>query len=109
MTTRIVIKIFYCSVVNFGFLALSNFGLFLFFRAPEISVEIFNGEDNYQLSSSDSETPDSPLDGSCRVYPLKPRPILQRRNTITGSTPTNKRPYPSIDQVRSMFGICYVD
>ncbi|CAH1971610.1 unnamed protein product [Acanthoscelides obtectus] len=51
-----------------------------------------------ELSSSDSEPPDSPLDGSCRMYPLKPRPILQRRNTISGATPTNKRPYPSLDQ-----------
>ncbi|KAJ8946682.1 hypothetical protein NQ318_019997 [Aromia moschata] len=51
-----------------------------------------------ELSSSDSEPPDSPLDVSGRMYPLKPRPILQRRNTITGATPTNKRPYPSIEQ-----------
>ncbi|KAJ8920841.1 hypothetical protein NQ315_015633 [Exocentrus adspersus] len=51
-----------------------------------------------ELSSSDSEPPDSPLDVTCRMYPLKPRPILQRRNTITGATPTNKRPYPSIEQ-----------
>ncbi|XP_060516788.1 uncharacterized protein LOC132696152 [Cylas formicarius] len=51
-----------------------------------------------ELSSSDSEPPDSPLDVNCRMYPLKPRPILQRRNTITGTTPTSKRPYASIDQ-----------
>ncbi|KAG5898199.1 hypothetical protein JTB14_005579 [Gonioctena quinquepunctata] len=51
-----------------------------------------------EMSSSDSEPPDSPLDANCRMYPLKPRPILQRRNTITGATPTNKRPYPSIEQ-----------
>ncbi|XP_056638089.1 uncharacterized protein LOC130446068 isoform X1 [Diorhabda sublineata] len=51
-----------------------------------------------ELSSSDSEPPDSPLDSSCRMYPLKPRPILQRRNTISGGTPTNKRAYPSIEQ-----------
>ncbi|XP_050502012.1 uncharacterized protein LOC114337798 isoform X1 [Diabrotica virgifera virgifera] len=51
-----------------------------------------------ELSSSDSEPPDSPLDSSCRMYPLKPRPILQRRNTISGGTPTNKRAHPSIEQ-----------
>lgn len=65
-----------------------------------MSIETTQDVENEELSSSDSEPPDSPLDGSCRVYPLKPRPILQRRNTITGSTPTNKRPYPSIEQVR---------
>lgn len=56
-----------------------------------------------ELSSSDSEPPDSPLDVTCRMYPLKPRPILQRRNTITGATPTSKRPYPSIEQVSFIF------
>lgn len=48
-------------------------------------------------SSSDSEPPDSPIDGEGRMYPLKPRPILQRRNTITGATPTSKRPYLPIE------------
>lgn len=51
-------------------------------------------------SSSDSETPDSPLDGGLRMYPLKPRRVLQRRNTITGATPTSKTPYPKIEQVK---------
>ncbi|XP_023021826.2 connector enhancer of ksr [Leptinotarsa decemlineata] len=60
------------------------------------AVEIPDAET--ELTSSDSEPPDSPLDANCRMYPLKPRPILQRRNTITGATPTNKRPYPSIEQ-----------
>lgn len=54
-------------------------------------------------SSSDSETPDSPLDGGLRMYPLKPRRVLQRRNTITGATPTSKRPYPKIEQVGTIF------
>lgn len=80
-----------------------NLYLFFSFRAPEVAVEIKLDVEAEELSSSDSEPPDSPLDGSCRVYPLKPRPILQRRNTITGSTPTNKRPYPSIEQVIFQF------
>jgi connector enhancer of kinase suppressor of Ras 2 len=58
---------------------------------PDVETEL--------SSSDDSEPPDSPLDGSGRMYPLKPRPILQRRNTITGATPTSKRPYPSLEQV----------
>ncbi|RZC38913.1 uncharacterized protein BDFB_001973 [Asbolus verrucosus] len=57
---------------------------------PDVDTEL--------SSSDDSEPPDSPLDGSGRMYPLKPRPILQRRNTITGATPTSKRPYPSVEQ-----------
>lgn len=60
-------------------------------------------------SSDDSEPPDSPLDGSGRMYPLKPRPILQRRNTITGATPTTKRPYPSVEQVNNLNNNCSVD
>ncbi|KAH1014052.1 hypothetical protein HUJ04_002948 [Dendroctonus ponderosae] len=58
--------------------------------------EIHNVE--AELSSSDSEPPDSPLEGNFRMYPVKPRPILQRRNTITGTTPTNKRPTTSIEE-----------
>lgn len=53
-------------------------------------------------SSSDSEPPDSPLESQGRVYPLKPRPVLQRRNTITGASPTSKRPHHSIEQVKNI-------
>lgn len=71
-----------------------------YFRAEEVT-EVVDVET--ELSSSDSEPPDSPLDGPCRMYPVKPRSILQRRNTITGATPTSKRPYPSFEQVSSIF------
>ncbi|CAH0556503.1 unnamed protein product [Brassicogethes aeneus] len=53
--------------------------------------------DKETVSSSDSEPSDGSLDGESRMYPLKPRPILQRRNTITGVTPTSKRPYLPIE------------
>lgn len=47
------------------------------------------------------------------MYPVKPRPILQRRNTITGTTPTNKRPTTSIEEVsqnlRHIFHILVID
>lgn len=66
------------------------------FRVPPVSEPQELSESS---SSSDSETPDSPLDVSGRIYPLKPRPVLQRRNTITGTTPTSKRPYPDIEHV----------
>lgn len=72
---------------------LTNY-IIIFLRSEE---EISNVE--AELSSSDSEPPDSPLEGSFRMYPVKPRPILQRRNTITGTTPTNKRPTTSIEEV----------
>ncbi|XP_018336617.1 uncharacterized protein LOC108745062 isoform X2 [Agrilus planipennis] len=49
-------------------------------------------------SSSDSEPLDSPLVGTGRVYPLKPRPVLQRRHTITGASPISKRPYQAFEQ-----------
>lgn len=61
--------------------------------------DINNGEAELSSSDSDSEPPDSPLE-RLRMYPVKPRPILQRRNTITGTTPTNKRPVTSIAEVR---------
>lgn len=35
---------------------------------------------------------------SSRVYPLKPRPVLQRRNTITGAIPFYRTPSVSIEQ-----------
>lgn len=68
----------------------------MFHRLPPVSEPQELSESS---SSSDSEPPDSPLDGTARMYPLKPRPVLQRRNTITGATPTSKRPYPDIEHV----------
>lgn len=62
--------------------------------------DINNAEAELSSSDSDSEPPDSPLE-RLRMYPVKPRPILQRRNTITGTTPTNKRPVTSIAEVRN--------
>lgn len=62
--------------------------------------DINNAEAELSSSDSDSEPPDSPLE-RLRMYPVKPRPILQRRNTITGTTPTNKRPVTSIAEVRT--------
>lgn len=58
-------------------------------------------------SSSDSEPLDSPLETSGRVYPLKPRPVLQRRNTITGASPTSKRPHQAIEQVMKFLFLQY--
>ncbi|XP_044267654.1 uncharacterized protein LOC123013286 [Tribolium madens] len=66
---------------------------------PKLPVVIEPPDVEIELSSSDdSEPPDSPLDGSGRMYPLKPRPILQRRNTITGPLPTSKTPYPYMEK-----------
>ncbi|EFA03078.1 uncharacterized protein cnk [Tribolium castaneum] len=66
---------------------------------PKLPVVIEPPDVEIELSSSDdSEPPDSPLDGSGRMYPLKPRPILQRRNTITGPIPTSKTPYPYMEK-----------
>ncbi|KAK9870665.1 hypothetical protein WA026_008227 [Henosepilachna vigintioctopunctata] len=58
-----------------------------------------------EISESDSDLespPDSPLDGSSRMYPLKPRPILQRRNTFTGGTSSSSLPFFSFEQCREM-------
>ncbi|XP_049822493.1 uncharacterized protein LOC109594029 isoform X2 [Aethina tumida] len=64
---------------------------------PKLCPTVEEPVDVESTSSSDSEPPDSPIDGEGRMYPLKPRPILQRRNTITGATPTSKRPYLPIE------------
>lgn len=40
---------------------------------------------------SDCEGPDSPLDGGRRLYPIKPRPLIQRRHTIAVTTATSIR------------------
>ncbi|XP_076269271.1 connector enhancer of ksr isoform X2 [Rhynchophorus ferrugineus] len=69
------------------------------------SEEEINNEEG-DLTSSDSEAPDSPLEGSFRMYPVKPRSIPQRRNTITGTTPTNKRPTTSIEQYWDFLQSC---
>ena len=52
-------------------------------------------------SESDSEAPDSPLENSGRLYTIKPRAglQLQRRNTITGISPTITRSSHEIEQV----------
>ncbi|KAK5646089.1 hypothetical protein RI129_004553 [Pyrocoelia pectoralis] len=66
---------------------------------PRLPPVVQQSETETEISSSsDSETLDSPLDGSRRVYPLKPRPVLQRRNTVTGASPTSKRPQQAIEQ-----------
>ncbi|XP_030757518.1 LOW QUALITY PROTEIN: uncharacterized protein LOC115883312 [Sitophilus oryzae] len=75
---------------------------------PPITVtkseeEISNVE--AELSSSDSE-PQIVRWRVFRMYPIKPRPILQRRNTITGTTPTNKRPNTSIEQYWDFLQSC---
>ncbi|XP_044742809.1 uncharacterized protein LOC123305220 [Chrysoperla carnea] len=49
--------------------------------------------------SSVSDSDGSPPQSLCpRVYPLKPRPVLQRRNTITGAIPFYRAPSISIEQ-----------
>ncbi|KAL3281327.1 hypothetical protein HHI36_004538 [Cryptolaemus montrouzieri] len=58
-----------------------------------------------EISESDSDigsSPDSPLDSGSRMYPLKPRPILQRRNTFTGGTSTSSLPFFSFEQCREL-------
>ncbi|KAK9737317.1 Connector enhancer of kinase suppressor of ras [Popillia japonica] len=50
-------------------------------------------------SDNDTDTPDSPLnEPPATLFPLKSRPVLQRRNTITGASPTSTKPYPGIEQ-----------
>lgn len=62
-------------------------------------------------SDNDTDTPDSPLiEPAPSLFPLKSRPVLQRRNTITGASPTSTKPYPGIEQVKSLFSCCvFVD
>lgn len=67
------------------------------YREPELAKQELITE---MSSESDSEPPDSPLDASVRLYPIKPRPVLQRRNTITGASPVSVRPSQAIEQVR---------
>ncbi|KRT84398.1 PDZ domain-containing protein [Oryctes borbonicus] len=55
-------------------------------------------------SDNDTDTPDSPLnESSPTLFPLKSRPVLQRRNTITGASPTSMKPYPGIEQFLKMY------
>ncbi|KAK4879133.1 hypothetical protein RN001_007279 [Aquatica leii] len=66
---------------------------------PRVQPVVPQSETETEISSSsDSESLDSALDGNRRVYPLKPRPVLQRRNTVTGASPTSKRPQQAIEQ-----------
>lgn len=64
-------------------------------QIPKITPIMDNIESD---SGSECETPDSPLENSGRMIPFKPRSVLQRRNTITGATPTNKQSSHEIEQ-----------
>nr|XP_022908105.1 uncharacterized protein LOC111419521 [Onthophagus taurus] len=55
-------------------------------------------------SDNDMDPPDSPLDGPRTLYPMKSsRPVLQRRNTISGATPSNQKAYPGLEQFLQMY------
>ncbi|KAI4464640.1 connector enchancer of kinase suppressor of ras [Holotrichia oblita] len=50
-------------------------------------------------SDNDTDTPDSPLnEPPATLFPLKSRPVLQRRNTITGASPTSTKPYQELSR-----------
>lgn len=71
-----------------------------FSSRSDIISPIHELEDNGSISDTDIDPPDTELVEPATLYPpIKSRRGLQRRNTITGASPTSKS-YPGIEQVR---------